>query len=62
MIRTNKKILESNLSMAKVALAGSIRKGRCTKEDERLVKKFEEHLRLLDRIGEEEYSRRYPYG
>ena len=62
MARTNREVLEKNLSMARKNLAGSIRRNsKSQKEDERLVKKFEKRLELLDAIGEEEYTEMFPY-
>ena len=62
MARTNREVLEKNLSMARKNLAGSIRRNsKSQKEDERLVKKFEKRLELLDAIGEEKYTEMFPY-
>ncbi len=62
MTRTNREVLERNLSMARKNLEGSIRRNsKSKKEDERLVKKFEKRLELLDIIGEEKYTEMFPY-
>ena len=59
---TNRQVLERNLSMAKKSLAGSIRRNsNSKKEDARLVKKFEDRLKLLDAVGEEKYTEMFPY-
>jgi hypothetical protein len=62
MTRTNREVLERNLSMARKNLEGSIRRNsKRQKEDARLVKKFEKRLELLEIIGEEKYTEMFPY-